>query len=150
MIVHHTFTVERDLPATPKRVFAAFSREDLKSRWFRHPDGQQVVVDRTFDFRPGGEERLVGHWKSGRISDFRCRYYDIVEGERIAYVYEMFVNGAKLSVSLATVEVAPRGTGTRLRVTEQGAFLREEGAADAASREHGTRLLMDALAASLE
>jgi uncharacterized protein YndB with AHSA1/START domain len=149
--VHHaTFTLERDLPAAPARVFLAFADKDLKARWFRHPSGEQVVVERSFDFRPGGQERLVGAWPGGRTSDFQCRYYDIVPGERITYVYEMFTNGVKLSVSLATIEVHPRGTGTRLRVTEQGAFLREEGPADAASREEGTAALLDALAASLD
>ena len=45
------------------------------------------------------------------------------------------------------MEIGPRGAGTRLIVTEQGAFL--DGYDDAGSREHGTRLLMDRLGASL-
>ena len=58
----------------------------------------------------------------------------------------------KISVSLATVELEParigKKEGTRMRVTEQGAFL--GGYDDAGSREHGTGSLMDALEKSLE
>jgi hypothetical protein len=48
----------------------------------------------------------------------------------------MYVDGTKISVSLATVEFAKTGKGTRLTVTEQGAFL--DGYDDAGSRERGT------------
>jgi hypothetical protein len=54
-------------------------------------------------------------------------------------------------VSLATILLAPatvRGKpGTKMTITEQGAFL--DGYDDAGSRERGTNLLMDALARSL-
>ena len=45
------------------------------------------------------------------------------------------------------IELAPTGAGTRLKITEQGAFL--DGYDDAGSREHGTGLLLDRLGASL-
>jgi hypothetical protein len=49
--------------------------------------------------------------------------------------------------TLATAELSPEGKGTRLRLTEQGAFL--DGYDDAGKREHGTRALLEALDASL-
>jgi hypothetical protein len=45
------------------------------------------------------------------------------------------------------MELKPEGAGTKLTVTEQGAFL--DGYDDAGSREHGTGLLLDKLGASL-
>jgi hypothetical protein len=51
-------------------------------------------------------------------------------------------------VSLATIELAPAGAGTRFTITEQGAFL--DGYDDAGSREHGTGLLLDRLGAALQ
>jgi hypothetical protein len=51
-------------------------------------------------------------------------------------------------VSLATFELKAAGTGTRLILTEQGAFL--DGYDDAGSRERGTAGLLDALGASLK
>jgi hypothetical protein len=45
------------------------------------------------------------------------------------------------------MQLKPEGGGTRLMVTEQGAFL--DGYDDAGSREQGTGFLLDALGASL-
>jgi hypothetical protein len=59
----------------------------------------------------------------------------------------MYHNDRKLSVSLASIEFRTEGGGTRLIVTEQGAFL--DGYDDAGAREHGTNLLTDRLVASL-
>jgi len=81
------------------------------------------------------------------VSQFDARYFDVVPGERIVYAYEMRLNGAKISVSLATIEFKPSGNGTRLLVAESGAFL--DGYDDAGSREHGSNLLMDRMGASL-
>jgi hypothetical protein len=53
----------------------------------------------------------------------------------------------KISVSLATIEFEKTGAGTRLTVTEQGAFL--DGYDDAGSRERGTAALLDRLEESL-
>jgi len=50
-------------------------------------------------------------------------------------------------VALATIELFPSGAGTRLVMTEQGAFL--DGHDDAGSREQGTDLLLDALGTAL-
>ena len=43
--------------------------------------------------------------------------------QRLVYGYEMRLDDRKISVSLATIELAPADEGTRLKVTEQGAFL---------------------------
>ncbi len=59
----------------------------------------------------------------------------------------MYVDGKKISVSLATIQFHKAVKGTRLVVTEQGTFL--DGYEDAGSREHGTGLLLDQLGASL-
>jgi hypothetical protein len=71
-----------------------------------------------------------------------------VSNQRIVSTYEMYLNETRISVSLATVELEAAGIGTRLTYTEQGAFL--DGYDDSGQREHGTRELFAALAASLE
>ena len=55
---------------------------------------------------------------------------------------------ARISASVATVELTPDSRGTRMVYTEQGAFL--DGHDTPAQREHGTRELLDNLAAELE
>ena len=99
------------------------------------------------DVRPGGRERVKGRWASGTVSTFDAIYHDVVANERLVYGYEMHLDDRKISVSLATLELQPAGTQTRLVVTEQGAFL--DGYDDAGSREHGTGFLLDRLGASL-
>jgi len=83
----------------------------------------------------------------GRAAWFDAVYFDVVPNQRLVYGYEMRLDDRKISVSLATIELAPADEGTRLKVTEQGAFL--DGYDDAGKREHGTGLLLDRLGAAL-
>ena len=144
---HGAFTIERTLNVAPVKVYAAWSSVEGKSRWFTAPAGDWQQQLREFDFRVGGHERLVGRWKSGMVTDFRCQYLDIVPQQRIVYTYDMHMNEKRISISLATIEFRPIDGGTRLIVTEQGVFL--DGYDDVGSREKGTRGLMDRLEAAL-
>jgi uncharacterized protein YndB with AHSA1/START domain len=145
-VVHATFSLERIYDAAPALVFRALSDKAAKARWFAGSDGL-TVVEREMDVRPGGRERLKGRWASGLVTTFDAVYFDVVPNQRLVYTYEMRLDDRKISVSLATIELAPAGGGTRLKVTEQGAFL--DGYDDAGKREHGTGLLLDRLGASL-
>jgi uncharacterized protein YndB with AHSA1/START domain len=146
-VVHATFCIERVYPAPPARVFAAWATPEAKSHWFSGPDGVEIY-ERSMDFRSGGAERLWGKHPGGKVSDFQARYFEVIANERIIYGYDMYVDERKLSVSLATIEFKPTGEGTRLVMTEQGAFL--DGYDDAGSREEGTRWLLENLALALE
>jgi uncharacterized protein YndB with AHSA1/START domain len=145
-ITHGTFSLERSYPAPRSLVYAAFATLEGKAAWFEGGDGY-TLLERRFDFREGGTERATGRWDSGTVSQFDATYFDIVPEERIVYAYEMQLDGVKISVSLATIEFKPAGQGTRLLITETGAFL--DGYDDAGSREHGTNFLMDRLGAAL-
>ena len=147
-VVHGSFTIERELPHAPARVFAAWSDPAAKAKWFAAPAEHWQIVERAMDFRVGGRERAKASWKTGRVSDFQAQYLDIVPARRIVYCYDMFVDEKKISVSLATIQFEAKGKGTRLVVTEQGACL--DGYDDAGSRERGTGTLIDALVRSLE
>jgi len=142
-VVHGIFRIERTFKATPAEVFRALTDPKAKAQWFRGGDGYQELA-RTMDARPGGREHLKGSWANGLVSTFDAIYYDVVPGERLVYAYEMHMGERKISVSLATFEMKPVDDGTRLVMTEQGAFL--DGYDDAGSREHGSGLLLDALA----
>ena len=150
---HGTFVIERLIEAAPAQVYAAFASAPAKARWFSAPQAEVLV--REFDFRVGGAERLYCRWPpaahrhqpSVRTTDFRARYLDIEPDRRIVYVYEMYLDERKISVSLATVEFRPHANGTRLVITEQGAFL--NGYRDESAREAGTNGLLDQLVVSL-
>jgi uncharacterized protein YndB with AHSA1/START domain len=96
---------------------------------------------------------LSGTHASGLTSVFDAQYFDIVPNERLVYVYEMIINGLKISTSLATFELFAVGEKTKLRVTEQGAYFADPNMkkyapqGHAASRLEGTKGLMDRFAA---
>ncbi|HKP16385.1 MAG TPA: SRPBCC family protein [Gemmatimonadaceae bacterium] len=143
---HDTFVIERRLPSSPARVFAAFADPTKKARWFGCVEGWEVA-EHTLDFRVGGREV----WRGGPPGDTPHRndtyYHDIVRDVRIVWSYAMQVGGKRISVSLATLELSPDGTGTQLRFIEQGVYL--DGHDGLAERERGTKDLLDNLERAL-
>lgn len=146
-VVHATFTVERTYDAPRSRVFKALTDPAAKAKWFAGGNGYTLLV-REMDARPGGREVVKGRWDSGVVSSFEATYHDVIPDERVVYSYVMHLDERKISASLATLELKPAGNGTRLVMTEQGAFL--DGYDDAGSRERGSQFLLDALGDSLK
>jgi uncharacterized protein YndB with AHSA1/START domain len=143
---HATFVIERTYPASPARVFAAWADPAAKARWFVGPD-EWKNSRYQLDFRVGGREVNGGASPDGAIYTYDARYQDIVPDRRIVYTYEMRCDDKRISVSVATIEFEPAGTGTRLIMTEQGVFL--DGGDKPEFRERGTKDLLDKLDASL-
>ena len=146
-VTHATFTVERTYEASPARVFAAWSDPAAKARWFAGSPDEWGTGEFELDFRIGGQEISRGGPPDGPAYSFDARYHDIVPDKRIVYAYDMYLDGTRISVSLATVELKPEGAGTRLIFTEQGSFL--DGHDVPSVREQGTGSLLDALAVEL-
>lgn len=140
---HSTFAIERHYPARPARVFAAFSSLEAKLSWVDDPDYVSDGSETEFDFRVGGRERFGGKAPDGTLYRYDALYYDIVPDQRIVYCYEMYENGARISVSVATIEMVPAGGGTTLTYTEQGAYL--DGLTQPEDREEGTAEQLDSL-----
>lgn len=145
-VVHSTFVVERLYPAAPSRVFFALSNPAAKRRWFVDPH-DPIHSRHEMDFRVGGKEVNAGCPSDGQMHYFNAVYQDIVPDQRIVYSYELLFGETRVSVSLTTIELVAEGNGTRLVMTEQGAFL--DGHDTSATREHGTGELLDALGAFL-
>jgi uncharacterized protein YndB with AHSA1/START domain len=145
LVVHDTFAIEREYDAAPARVFAAWADPAAKARWF---GGEVKEGDFELDFRVGGTEINRGTGPDGSVFTFEALYQDIVPDERIVYSYDMHLGETRISVSLTTVEFKPSGDGTRLILTEQGAFL--DGHDDPALRTQGTGGLLDALGEELQ
>jgi uncharacterized protein YndB with AHSA1/START domain len=142
---HTTFTIERSYPVEPARVFAAFADPEAKARWAVEPEAGRGTGE--FDFRVGGRERFGAKVPDGPTYGYDALYYDIVPDQRIVYCYEMYADGARISVSVATIELAGDAAGTRLTYTEQGAFL--DGLDQAENREQGTAEQLDNLSQEL-
>jgi uncharacterized protein YndB with AHSA1/START domain len=146
-VTNATFVIEREYKATPAKVFAAFANRDSKVKWFGGPD-EWEKSNLQLDFRIGGKESVSGGPPSGVVHSYNAEYWEITENERIVSSYEMHLDKQRISVSLATIEFKPNGAGTKLVLTEQGAFL--DGYDDAGERERGTKALLGQLATFLQ
>ena len=76
-VVHASFTITRNWPHPPAKVFHAFADEQAKAKWFGGPPGWEQHK-KSFDFREGGMEHLSGRHANGMVSAFDCTYHDIV------------------------------------------------------------------------
>jgi uncharacterized protein YndB with AHSA1/START domain len=140
---HGSFVLNRTYPASPARVFAAWSSPNAKARWF----GGGNIPDLQLDFRVGGTEFFRAGPPDGPVYTYEATYQEIVPDERIVYGYTMDADETRISVSVTTVEFAPAGDGTTLTLTEQGVFL--DGADTLTVREKGTSELLDQLGTAL-
>jgi uncharacterized protein YndB with AHSA1/START domain len=143
-VEHATFVVDRSYEVSRERAFTAWADPEAKARWFVDSEAQLEL-----DFRVGGRERSRGTAPDGRAYSYEAVFHDIVTAQRIVYSYDMFLEGTRISVSLATVEFTPVGdSGTHMVFTEQGAFL--DGHESPAGRAEGMGSLLDALGEELQ
>ena len=139
-IKHATFTLERTYPASPARVFAAWSDPEAKKRWLAGPKSELEL-----DFRVGGTETIRGRHGDGPLLTFASTFDDIVPDERIVYTSTMSAEETLTTISITTVEFVPDGTGTKMVLAQQGTYL--DGHEEPSWREQGTNDQLDALRA---
>jgi uncharacterized protein YndB with AHSA1/START domain len=144
-VTHASFTLERADPAPPDRVFDAWADPATKARWFAGGTGEG---HHQLDFRVGGREVASGGPPGCPVMTFETFYREIVPRERIVYTSTMSSGAEVITISLTTVEFKPADGGTKLVLTEQGAFL--DGREEPAWRENGTADQLKALADVLE
>ncbi len=145
--VHHTFVLERTYDAPLARVWAAFADKDAKKLWFGPESEDWKISAFEHDFRLGGHDVNEGTFHGEMKSKFVSTYTDIVDGERIVYSYDMWIDEAHISTSVTTIALEADGDNTHLTFTEQGVHL--DGHDTGAQREEGTSELLDNLGASL-
>jgi uncharacterized protein YndB with AHSA1/START domain len=139
-VIHDTFTIEHTYDATPSKVFAAFASRDAKKHWFGGGDEHEPNSTLELDFRVGGRETTGGGPPAGPVYKYEAIYQDIIADRRIVYTYNMWMDEALISVSVATVQLEPSGSSTKLIYFEHGAYL--DGLDKPADRAHGTREML--------
>jgi uncharacterized protein YndB with AHSA1/START domain len=122
-----------------ERVYEAWANPEAKAKWFSKAD--------IFDFQTGGREYSSGGPPEGPVYEFNAFYQEIIPEQHIVYSYTLDMGGKRVSVSIATIEFVPVEDGTRLVLTEQGAFF--DGLDTPEIREQGTNELLDALGRAL-
>ena len=137
-VSHASFTLERDFPVVPAKVFAAYADPAARQQWFAGG-----AADYHQDFRVGGVERLSVPSDTGPLG-FVSTYHDIVDEERILYSSLLSTDDRLSTVSETSIEFVPTAAGTHLVITEHGMFL--PGQEQPEWRQKGTRDQLDALA----
>jgi uncharacterized protein YndB with AHSA1/START domain len=138
------FTLTRDYPVALERVWNAFAEEDQKLQWFGDADAFERG-EWAFDFRVGGHDVAEATFHNGPVSRFESTYTDIVQHVRIVNTYDMWLDGAHMSTSVASFEFATVDDGTRLTHVEHGVFF-DQFWADGPNREAGSRGILETLA----
>lgn len=146
-VEHDRFSIEKTYDFPPAVVFGAWADPGAKRGWFAETEGFSGI-DYALDFRVGGLETCSGeHPAAGRFT-YDGVIQDIARNERIVIAYRMAMDGAPISVSLATVTFEPAARGTRLTYTEQAAFL--DGLDNAGPRRTGVAWQLEQLARQLQ
>ena len=137
-IKHSSFVIERRFDLRPAAVYRAWTDPEAKARWFNGPADKWSEQVREMDVRVGGRERPDRQIRRRLGVALRSVVLRRGARERLVYTYDMYWQGKKISVSLASVEFVPTAKSKRhqLVVTEQHAFL--DGHEDGGSRERGT------------
>ena len=112
-IKHSSFVIERRFDYDPAQLYRAWADPAVKARWFNGPADKWKEDVREMDVRVGGRDRLIGKFVDGSESRFEAQYLDVVPEKRLVYAYDMYWQGKKISVSLASVEFVLAGKGTQ-------------------------------------
>ena len=120
-LIHDTFTLDRTYDTILAEVWRAWVDPEIRAKWFRAPEGWQLL-ERKLELRPGGQEILHGRMPNGTETRFVSTFHVIAPERHIVSAYDMHVGGSQMSVTLATLDLEPSGTSTRLRYTEQSVY----------------------------
>jgi len=112
-----TVTVERRIAAPPDMVFDAWLDPDAAGRWlFATPDGTMESVE--IDARVGGRFRIVER-RGDQAAEHFGEYVEIDRPRRLAFDFWTSLGEERTRV---TVDIAPDGDGSHVRLTHDGVW----------------------------
>ncbi len=111
----YTLQITRVIPATPQRVFEAWTDPLVLADWFA-PEDQFTTIVHALELRIGGRYRIEMVHPTGKPHTAIGVYREIVPGARLAFTWKWEENPA-MDDTLVTLEFRPRGEETELVLT---------------------------------
>ena len=136
--------LERTIAAPPEKVFEAWTRPEVLSRWFAPSDEYNVVVT-ELEARPGGRLRLEMRHRGGNVHIVSATFLEVKRPERLVFSWG-WEGKPEEGESQVTVAISSDGTRTQL-------VLLHEKLVSTASRdahEHGWTGCLSRLPAAVE
>jgi uncharacterized protein YndB with AHSA1/START domain len=110
--------IERTIPASPRRVYDAWTDPQQLMQWWGPPGVSCPVAE--VDLRVGGRYRIANGLPDGRVVWIVGEFREVVDGERLVYSWHMETDGVATSDdSTVTVEFIAEGDGTKLRIVHE-------------------------------
>lgn len=117
-VLHETIVIERTYDAAVARVFAAFADPVMRAKWGVPSDTAVIIYDEA-NFAIGGRDVFRCGAKGDPKYHGETRYLHIVPENHIVSSETIDADGKRLSASLTTVQLMPKGTQTKLTLTVQ-------------------------------
>ncbi len=109
--------LEREIAASPEKVFEAFTRAATLSRWFAPGDDFGCTVH-ELDVRPGGRYRVEMRPPNGEVHIVSGAYEAVERPKRLVFSWAWEDKPAD-GVSRVTVLIEPGGRGTKLALIHE-------------------------------
>ncbi|WP_416897753.1 MAG: SRPBCC family protein [Minwuia sp.] len=109
--------IERRFAAPVSQVWRAFCDPARVAAWYG-PEGMEAEIEQ-FDFREGGEYRLVMRAGDGGEYPLKGRFLTIEEGRKLVMTWLWLMPEATGIETLVTIELAADGDGTFLKLVHE-------------------------------
>ncbi len=133
-----TLIVRKTIPATPERLFAAWTEPDQLRKWWG-PEGVQCI-DPEVDLRVGGSYRIGNRLPDGKTLWITGEFEVIEPPRRLTYTWRL--EGISETAERVTVRFEKRGEATEVIVTHER--IANEALRD--QHQHGWQGCLDGLA----
>lgn len=124
--IHDSFTLKRQLAASPAAVFRAWADPAARTVWSAPSAAVEIVYDAA-DFRVGGRDVVRCIEPGTPVFTAEVLYHDIVEDHRIVFAESVSRGDERMAAALISVEILASGEGTAMTVTLQLVSLDSEG-----------------------
>jgi uncharacterized protein YndB with AHSA1/START domain len=110
-----TLIVRKTIPATPERLFAAWTEPAHLQKWWG-PEGI-ACIDPEVDLRVGGRYRIGNQFPDGKVLWITGEFEVIEPPRRLTYTWRL--EGISESAERVTVRFEAQGTATEVIVTHE-------------------------------